>query len=102
MAKRMFEFRIYPSIKQTNRLKKQFFLVMKLYNLLLLLGRDQYQANGENLSRNDMNHAITRIKELNPEFCDVQAIECLRSDLNALDRLNWRFKQLFLQRCSAL
>jgi len=42
MAKRMFEFRIYPSIKQTNRLKKQFFLVMKLYNLLLLLGRDQY------------------------------------------------------------
>jgi putative transposase len=91
MAKRMFEYRIYPTIKQTNRLKKQFFLVMRLYNLLLLLGRDQYQANGENLSRNDMNHAITRIKELDPQFCDVHS-QVLQ---NVSDRINKAYKNFF-------
>ena len=91
MAKRMFEFRIYPTIKQTNRLKKQFFLVMKLYNLLLLLGRDQYQANGENLSRNDMNHAITRIKELDTEFNKVHS-QVLQ---NVSDRISKAYKHFF-------
>ena len=87
----MFEFRIYPTIKQTNCLKKQFYLVMKLYNILLLLGRDQYQANGENLSRNDMNRAITRVKELDPEFNDVhsQALQ------NVSDRINKAYKNFF-------
>jgi len=91
MVKRMFEFRIYPTIKQTNRLKKQFYLVMKLYNILLLLGRDQYQANGENLSRNDMNLAITRVKELDPEFNEVhsQALQ------NVSDRISKAYKNFF-------
>jgi putative transposase len=91
MAKRMFEYRIYPSIKQTNRLKKQFFLVMKLYNLLLLLGRDQYQANGENLSHYDMNHAITRIKELDTKFSEVHS-QVLQ---NVSDRINKAYKNFF-------
>jgi len=73
MAKRMFEYRIYPSIKQVNRLKKQFFLAKKLYNLLLLITQDQYRANGEHMSTYDRNKAITRIKELDPEFDDCHS-----------------------------
>jgi putative transposase len=91
MAKRMFEYRIFPSIKQTNRLKKQFFLVKKLYNLLLLLGRDQYQANGEYLSRNDMDYAITRIKELDAQFYEVHS-QVLQ---NVSDRINKAYKNFF-------
>ena len=73
MAKRMFEYRIYPSIKQINRLKRQFFLAKKLYNLLLLITQDQYRANGEHMSAYDLNKAITRIKELDPEFDDCHS-----------------------------
>ena len=70
MAKRMFEYRIYPSVKQIKRLKTQFFLAKKLYNILLLITQDQYRANGKHMSTYDRNNVIIRIKELNPEFED--------------------------------
>lgn len=91
MARRMFEFRIYPSIKQTNRLKRQFYLVKKLYNLLLLITKDQYRANGEHMSRNDLNLAITRIKELDPEFEPVHS-QVLQ---NTSDRISKAYQHFF-------
>jgi len=73
MAKRMFEFRIYPAIKQTNRLKKHFFLIKTLYNVLLLLTKDQYRANGHSMSRNELNNAIKRFKEFNPNYNEIHS-----------------------------
>ncbi len=87
----MFEFRIYPTVKQSNRLKKQFYLVKTLYNILLLLTKDQYQANGETMSRNDMNNAIKRIKEFAPQFNDVHS-QVLQ---NLSDRISKAYKHFF-------
>ena len=91
MPLRNYEYRIYPSRKHRKRLKRQFFLAKKMYNILLLLHMDTYSATGKTMSRTDMNNAIKRLKEFDTDYKEVHS-QVLQ---NMSDRIAKAFKAFF-------
>ena len=91
MSLKSYKYRIYPTKEQVSVLNRHMYLCKELYNIFLLLNKDQYKANGTRLDRTAMNLAITRIKELDTRFNEPhsQAVQ------NVSDRLNKAYINFF-------
>jgi len=88
---RNFEYRIYPSRKQTGRLNTQFFLATKMYNLLLSVKKETYLANGKNLTKYDLNKDIKYFRDTDTNFKGMHS-QVLQ---NVSDRLSKAYANFF-------
>ena len=91
MARRMFEYRIYPKQKHISRLYTQFDLSCKAYNNLLEIQRTAYKTTGKGLSKYAMNRAITEMKKSDPTLKGAHS-QVLQ---NCSDRLSKAFQSFF-------
>ena len=90
----MFEYRIYPSNNQLDRLYSIFRLCAELFNLILAEHEAVYEENKRTLARNALNNLITDLKRNDPRFKAVYS-QVLQ---NQADRLSKAFANFF-RRC---
>jgi putative transposase len=91
---RNYEYRLYPSRRQLDKLYSMFRLCSELYNTLLKEQEAAYEFDGRSLSRNDLNNLITNIKRHDARFKSVYS-QVLQ---NQADRLSKAFINFF-RRC---
>lgn len=94
---RMYEYRIYPSNKQTARLYSTFRLCTQLHNELLTFSRETYENTGKSCSLKDYNRFITAFKRINPEYKTVysQTLQEIGNRLTkAFDNFFRRLKEI--------
>jgi putative transposase len=91
---RNYEYRLYPSRKQLDKLYSTFRLCSELYNLLLAEHEAAYEQTGVSLTRNDLNNLITNVKRQDARFKSVYS-QVLQ---NQADRLSKAFSNFF-RRC---
>mgnify|MGYP001617175987 CR=1 FL=1 len=91
MARRMFEYRIYPKRKHISRLYTQFDLSCKAYNNLLGIQRTTYKTTGKGMSKFAMNKAISEMKKADPTLKGAHS-QVLQ---NCSDRLSKAFQSFF-------
>ena len=60
---RNYEYRLYPSRKQVDKLYSKFRLCSEAYNLLLAEHEAAYEQAGVSLTRYDLNNLITSVKQ---------------------------------------
>ena len=90
---RNYEYRLYPSRKQVDKLYSTFRLCSELYNLLLAEHEAAYEQAGVSLTRNDLNNLITNVKRQDARFKSVYS-QVLQ---NQADRLSKAFSNFFRQ-----
>ena len=90
----MFEYRIYPSSKQLDRLNSIFRLCSELYNILPTEHEAAYEQHQRTLTRNDLNNFITELKRRDARFKAVYS-QVLQDQA---DRLSKAFANYF-RRC---
>jgi putative transposase len=91
MARRTFEYRIYPKRKHLSRLYAQSDLACKVYNSLLELQKVTYKETGKGLAKFTMNKGITEMKKADTTLKGAHS-QVLQ---NCSDRLSKAFKAFF-------
>ncbi|MBI0583267.1 MAG: transposase [Methanomassiliicoccus sp.] len=91
---RNYEYRLYPSRKQLDKLYSTFRLCSELYNLLLAEHEAAYEQTGVSLTWYDLNNLITNVKRHDARFKSVYSLVLQ----DQADRLSKAFSN-FYRRC---
>ncbi len=91
MRRLTYEYRIYPSKKQVQRLQRSFLLAQRMYNHLLERAISTYQVEGRRLTKFDMCNVVKEIKDDDPSFRSAYS-QVLQ---NCADRLSKAFDNFF-------
>jgi putative transposase len=91
MRRLTYEYRIYPSKKQVQRLLRSFLLAQRMYNHLLERAISTYQVEGRRLTKFDMCTVVKQIKDDDPSFRSAYS-QVLQ---NCADRLSKAFDNFF-------
>ena len=90
--RRTFKFRLYPNKKQENKLNNSLETCRSLYNELLGVKKETYEANGENISGYDLNNLIKQHYKLERKQLKEVHSQVLQ---NVSDRINKAFSNYF-------
>lgn len=85
MAQKTYKFRLYPTARQKRKLEEWFGLSCELYNAALQERRDAWVINRVNISYKDQNKQLTEIKDIRPEYKDINS-HALQDALRRLDK----------------
>ncbi len=85
MIRKSYKFRMYPNAEQSANLERSLDLCRELYNAAIQERRDAWKLNRINISFFDQSKQVTAIRQVRPEYLNIQARVC-RQVLRQVDR----------------